>query len=197
MKKLIGVILSLIVLSASFAACDSETYTDKLNDEKKAIDKFIKNNGIKVVHDFPEKFEDNVFFKEPKTGVYIHVIKWGDKDKPSKDRRTEVFLRYDSIYNLLNNEAESGAPNWTAEDPFSFKYGDASTYSSSSSVYYASYYFLSQGCVIPLDYDLGNNAEVKLIIPFESGSTSQVSNYKPLYYSRLKYTFVPEVTTED
>lgn len=196
MKKLIGVVISMIVLLAAFSACDGETYIDKLNDEKKAIDKFIKDNGIKVVHDFPEKFEENVFFKDPTTGVYIHVLKFGDQDKPSRDKKTEVFMRYDSIYNLLDNKAEGGAPNWDYYTGISFKYGLSSTYSSSSSTSSA-YYFLSQGCVVPLDYDLGNNAEVKLIIPFESGSTYQFSLYKPLYYSRLKYTFIPELTTED
>lgn len=188
MKKLIGVILSLAILSTFFLACDSETYTDKLNKERKAIEKFIKDNDIKVVDKFPDEFEDNVFFRDPNTGVYIHVLKFGDEEKPSKDRRTDVYVRYDSIYDLIENKVV-GYPNWKGNAMY-FKYGNTTTYTSSS------YTFLSQGCVLPLEYELGNNAEVKLIIPFESGSSAQTSSYKPLYYSRLKYTFVPDEIEE-
>lgn len=188
MKKLIGAILSIIILSATFMACDKETYTERLNKEKKAIEKFIRDNNIKVVDKFPDKFDDNVFFKDPDTGVYIHVISFGDEEKPSKNRRTDVYLRYDSIYDLIENDV-IGYPNWTGS-PMSFKFGVSTTYTSST------YYFLSQGCVVPLEYELGNNAEVKLIVPFESGSSMQTSSYSPYYYSRLKYSFVPDETEE-
>jgi hypothetical protein len=80
-----------------------------------------------------------------------------------------------------------------------FRYGDASTYSatSTSTNYYVQmYYFLSQACVLPLDHGLGNNAEVSLIVPFSSGSTYQQANYMPLYYERLIYRFVPDVAEE-
>ncbi|WP_108822525.1 DUF4827 family protein [Dysgonomonas sp. Marseille-P4361] len=190
MRKLISVILTTAVLATCLLACKSETYTDKLNDEKKAIEKFIQDNDIDVVYDFPKgAFPENVFYKDRDTGVYIHVINPGSDEKPTKDPVTEVVMRYDTIYNLLNNDVE-GIPNWDATYGITFDFGNSGTYTHSSADYTSNYYFQSGGCVLPLEHELGNGAEVKLIVPFENGSLAQLSNYKPYYYSRVKYTFV-------
>lgn len=189
MKKLIGIILS-VTFIACFFACDTETYTDKLNKERKAIEKFIADNDIDVVYEFPEgPFKENVYFKDRDTGIYIHVVDPGNDERPTKDPRTPVYLRYDTVYNLVDMTPEA-YPNITSEGGVSFRYGNSNTYTSTSSSSSAAYVVLSQGCVIPLDYGLGNNAVIKLIVPFESGSTYQLDNYKTLYFSRLKYRFV-------
>lgn len=191
MRKLISVIITTAVLATCLLACKSETYTDKLNDEKKAIDKFIQDNKIDVVYEFPKDgvFKDNVFFKDRDTGVYIHVIDPGNDERPTKSPITEITMRHDTVYNLLNNEV-AGNPNWEAYYGISFDFGNSATYTHTSSDGSQYYYFLSQGCVLPFEHNLGNGAEVKLIIPFESGSLFQQAGYKPLYYSRVKYTFI-------
>lgn len=190
MRKLISVIITTAVLTVCLLSCKSETYTDKLNDEKKAIEKFIHDNKIDVVYEFPKDgvFKDNVFFKDKETGVYIHVIDRGNDERPSKSRRTKVSFRFDTIYNLLQNTAEAN-PSWSSYE-ISFKFGDNSSYTHSSTDYTLPYYYLSQGCVLPFEHDLGNGAEVKLIIPFENGSLAQQSSYTPYYYSRVRYTFI-------
>lgn len=191
MKNFIGTIITLIGFAIVYTACGGDTYADKLKKEEKAINRFIDQNEIKVLSEYPSDsvFADNEYYKDKTTGIYFQVTDRGNHERPSKEKRTTVYLRYDSIYNMLTNGVES-VPNWNAEVPMSFQYGVSSTYYNSTNAYSPSYYLLSQGCVVPLDYNLGNGAEVKLIVPFENGSTAQQSSYKPLYFSRLKYSFI-------
>jgi len=194
MRKFIVAIFTLMGFAILFSACGGETYADKLKKESKAINRFIDENGIKVLNKYPDKhqFADNEYYYESSTGIYIHVIDSGGKDKPSKESRTQIYLRYGPIYDMLDNSDVSGS-NFTGV-AMSFEYGNSNTYYGtdySSSVYSAQlYYFLSQACVIPLELGLGKYAEVKLIVPFASGSTYQQSGYIPLYYSRLQYNFM-------
>lgn len=196
MRKLIGLIIACIALTTCFFACKSETYADKLKKERKAIEKFIDDNNIKVIHEYPNGgvFAENEFFKDETTGVYIQVINPGNEERPIKGK-TDIYLRYDSIYDLLTKKVEAN-PSWNNESPMTFRYGISNTYYNSSNIYSSSYYLLSQGCVVPLDYGLGNKAEVRLIVPFENGATAQQSAYKPLYFSRLRYTFTLDETKE-
>lgn len=201
MRKIFSLIFGFIGFAIVFSACSSETYTDKLNKEKKAINRYIDANNIKVLSTYPDKhkFAENEYFKDPSTGIYIHVIDSGNHEKPTKVPKTDIQLRYDSVYNMLENSVVLG-PNLGGMY-MQFTYGDATTYyyanSNASSVYqYQMYYFLSQACVIPLEHGLGNNAEVKLIVPFETGSTYQKYYYMPFYYSRLIYRFQVPVIEE-
>ena len=49
MKKLVFLFLSLLTAGSLFQACDnSKTYAEMLEDEKNAVNKFIKDNGLEV-----------------------------------------------------------------------------------------------------------------------------------------------------
>ncbi|MFV0419960.1 MAG: DUF4827 family protein [Dysgonomonas sp.] len=197
MKNIIGAIIALITFTVIFSSCGGETYADKLKNEEKAINRFIDQNDIKILYEYPSDsvFAENEYYKDKTTGIYLNVINRGNNERPSKERRTTVYLRYDTVYNMLTNEIES-SPNWQSETPMNFQYGVPTSYYNSDNYYAASYYLLSQGCVVPLDYNLGNNAQVKLIIPFENGATAQQSAYKPLYFSNLRYTFTLDSPVE-
>lgn len=191
MKNFIAGIVALISFTVVFSACKGETYIEKLQNEEKAIGRFLDENKIKVLSEFPENavFAENEYYLDKTTGVYIHVLDKGTDEKPSKQRRTEVFLRYDTVFNLQTGAIESH-PNWKSEVPMSFKFGVTSTYYNSQSNGIPSYYLLSQACVVPLENNLGNKAAVKIIVPFQNGSTAQQSAYKTLLFSRLEYHFV-------
>lgn len=201
MKKIIYIILAFIGLAVIVASCKSETYADKLKKETEAINRFIDAHDIDVIYTYPKdhKFAANQYFKDP-TGFYFRVINPGIlEEKPSKTNpKTDVNLRYFNIINLLKNDTLEYTNNYGYS--MDFTYGTPTTYSSTSySTTYLmqKYMYLSQACVIPLDYGLGRNAEVSLIVPFEGGSTNQQSNYMPLYYGRLVYHFInPEETEE-
>ena len=50
MKKLIFLFLSVIAAGSLFQACDnSKTYAEMLEDEKNAVNKFIKDSAINVI----------------------------------------------------------------------------------------------------------------------------------------------------
>ena len=49
MKKLVFLFLSLLAAGSIFQACDdSKTYAEMLEDEKNAVNKFIKDKGIRI-----------------------------------------------------------------------------------------------------------------------------------------------------
>lgn len=107
MKKLVFLFLSLLTAGSLFQACDnSKTYAEMLEDEKNAVEKFIRDSAIQVIS--VEEFERNdtvtkakangdaydeyVFF--PSDGVYMQIIDRGhediDTDETSEDNRTEA-----------------------------------------------------------------------------------------------------------
>jgi hypothetical protein len=199
MRKIIGAIFIFMSLAIVFFACSGETYADKLKEEQKGIERFINDQKITTRRTYPadHKFADNEYYLDENTGVYFRVINPGNDDKPVK-RKTDVYLRYENILNL-KNENDTLAQNNFQGSFMTFRYGNTSTYMSSgtSTVYqYQMYYFLSQACVLPLEQGLGNGAEVSLIVPFANGSTYQQANYIPMFYSRLIYQFISEETQE-
>ncbi|MDR1881832.1 MAG: DUF4827 domain-containing protein [Prevotella sp.] len=192
MMKIIGAICALMSLAIVFSACGGETYADKLEQEKKGIERFINDKGITVRGTYPadHKFAGNEYYLDPGSGVYIHVIDPGKGDKPVKGK-TDVYLRYENILNLLNAN-DTLAYNNFQSTYMTFRYGNASTYygsGTSTASQMQMYYFLSQACVLPLEQGLGNEAEVSLIVPFANGSTYQQQNYIPMFYARLIYKF--------
>ena len=58
MKKLVFLFLSLLAAGGIFQACDdSKTYAEMLEDEKNAVNKFIKDKRIQIISQ--EEFEKN------------------------------------------------------------------------------------------------------------------------------------------
>ena len=58
MKKLVFLFLSLLAAGGIFQACDdSKTYAEMLEDEKNAVNKFIKDKGIRIISQ--DEFEKN------------------------------------------------------------------------------------------------------------------------------------------
>lgn len=102
MKKLVFLFLSLLTAGSLFQACDnSKTYAEMLEDEKNAVEKFIRDSAIQVIS--VEEFERNdtvtnldrneyVFFSSD--GVYMQIVDRGhediDTDETSEDNRTEA-----------------------------------------------------------------------------------------------------------
>jgi len=196
MRKIIGVIFAFIGFAIVFAACSSDSYADKLEKEAKVIKQYVKDKGLIVRDEYPASrvFADKEYFRDPSTGVYIHVIDSGNKEKIKKG--DIVYMRYYDT-SLLISEPDSVNTNdkqnldeWAA---MYITYGNStsyttSDYSSSIGSYYM-YMFLSPGCARPLDFNLGDKAEVSLLVPFVNGSYyQQYSGYEPVFFGRLRYT---------
>lgn len=195
MRKIIGVISAFMGLAIIFAACSKDSYADKLEKEEKAINQFIKEQGFSIIDEYPASrvFADKQYFKDPDTGIYIHVIDSGNTDKIKKG--DVVYMRYYGARFLISNPDSTYTNDKQNSDDFasmSFTYGNSGSYTNSdysgSLASYYEYMFLSPGCARPLDFNLGDRAEVSIIVPFANGSYyQQYSNYEPIFYGRLKY----------
>lgn len=194
MRKVIGVISAFMGLAIIFAACSKDSYADKLEKEENVIKQYTKEQGFDIIDKYPASrvFGDKQYFKDPSTGIYIHVIDSGNTDKIKKG--DYVFMRfYDTrlLMSAPDSVYSNDKPNSDEFADMNFTYGNSGSYISSdySGNKYYMYIFLSPGCARPLDFNLGDKAEVSLLIPFANGSYyQQYSNYEPIFYGRLKYT---------
>lgn len=193
MKKLIGGIVAILILAVLFPSCDdTESYADKLKKEKKNIENFLAENKIELIYEYPEegKFEENQFFYDKSTGIYIQVVDTGNGNRAkSSGTLTEVNVRYGKTRILPDTTIYTNIGAY-GDQPLNFVYGMTNTYidvSSSSN----GYYFKSPALVAPLKY-VGEEGIVKILIPFSQGSYfQQYSAYSPIYMGYVKYVNFP------
>ncbi len=189
MRKVLGLICFIIGLCVVFAACSSsETYADKLKNERKNISRFINEHNIVVLNQYPASgvFKENEYFRDPLTGVYINVIDSGNGNRASSSKRSEVNVRFWDAMTLPTADSDTVSNNVAGLQPISLTYGIVATYSSNNTSS-LDYYYLSTGITAPLQY-VGENARVRLIVPFATGSTYQLAAFKAMYYTQLQYT---------
>ena len=193
MRKLMSFILAFVTLAIISSACsNSETYADKLKNESKAINRFIKERELNILKSMPVDYEfgENDYYLDEDSGIYLRIIDRGDTEKMaskgSSDRMgSDVYLRFYSTLRIGTSDTTAYSNNLDY-GPIEFVYGNSSTYTDYSSSGY-SYSFLSPACAFPLDY-VGEGGEVSMIVPFANGSAMQQSYYEPIFYGRIKYT---------
>ncbi len=182
MKKIIAIITTLTALLILASSCqDRKTYADYLKDESRAIDLFISKHNLTILDQFPEdgEFGDNDFYKDKNTGVYFNIIDVGDTTQ-NLQWKEEVYLRFRGLQYFMTE--------------------DTTTYSNFKSVFPEEIVFVgpvnsttkanysTPGWVVPLTY-VGHNGKVKMIIPFDMGSSYDKSQYQPTYYDLVLYKF--------
>lgn len=184
-------ILMILCAALMVVSCDkTKSYTERLKDERKAIDRLIDREGIKVLKDYPADgvFKENEFVKLD-NDVYLNVIDSGNGERAVLGQ-TKVLCRFEangildadtSIYvnNLIYGVGYYGYPT-----EFIFGYN---VYSGETRSYPPDY-FVGEGLATGL-YHVGNEALIKLIVPFKRMGTTFQSSYSPIYYSKVKYTF--------
>ena len=199
MRKLAWFVLACTALIVTVSACSStETYIEKLKKERKLINGFISDNDIVVLDKYPEDgvFEKNQYYRDDSTGIYFQVVDPGNNERAVKEK-TKVFLRYSDAYYLDVDTVKYNNISMIGVEPMEFIYGNTHTYTcatTNSTQQYHMYMFLSPACALPLE-KIGNHAEIKLIVPFGSGSTYQNSYYKTLFIGKLTYQF--ELTQQE
>ncbi|MDR0612550.1 MAG: DUF4827 domain-containing protein [Dysgonamonadaceae bacterium] len=187
MKKfLIFVLTSIVLLSCSLSSCDKQkSLQERLQEEKRAIDRYIKRNGLKILNDYPQngKFGEKEYFRTS-DGLYIHVVDSGNGQRatPLVD---EVTVRFEYRHEIA--VSDTSITYWTESaliQPFSFQYGLEQSYTVSGSL-------VCKGWVYPLSY-VGEHAVVDLIIPSAVGSAVDNNvNYgiiNPIFYKGVTYT---------
>ena len=218
MKKLVFLFLSLLTAGGLFQACDnSKTYAEMLEDEKNAVERFIKDSAIHVIS--VEEFERNdtvtkakangdaydefVFFSSE--GVYMQIINRGDYDANDKNAykfedRNTICTRYKEInvdtrelaaFNIPVEEYVDAGYLWA--DPAVFVYVKKETYSAGTfldmGVVWASYY---GSTAVPQGWLLSlpylrDNAHVRLIVPSKMGHQSAQQYVTPFFYDITEF----------
>lgn len=194
MKK--GFYFVLILCAACLMGSCSKTksYTDMLNDEKKAISRLIDSLDIEVLKDFPDDsiFAENQFVKLD-NGVYMNIIDRGEGRATLYS--TKVMYRCNAYYFLNNFQLcinSNYGPNSNGTVPYPangaqtvpFIYGEGT----SSDTYDPKYIYVSEGIQAPLQY-VGHHGRVKLIVPFDKGNYYDQGKGYPVYYEVLEYLF--------
>ena len=192
MKKWISGIVFLVIISCiSFSCNKQKSLQELLQEERKAIDRFINMNDLVILKDYPKDgvFKEKEYFRTNE-GLFFHVVDSGNgtRIQPLND----VTVRYE--YCLLVKDIVKGDtikyyfpyhpsyPYLSPLQPISFVFGISQTYTSSVTP-------VCQGWVIPLMY-VTEGAVLDMIIPSSIGSyyDNQYYNIFPVFYKNLRYT---------
>ena len=183
MKLFNSIVLILVSLLTLTTSCNNKkTYADRLKDERKAIDLFIAKNNLEILKDFPSDslFGENEFYKDPYTGVYFNIIDRGETVSPLW--REKVYIRFKGLHYFATDDTIRYT-NYQTIFPEELEY-----YGPVNSTTSSAYSSLNTGWAVPLSY-VGHRGKVKLIVPFESGSSYDQSQYTPTYYEQVEYRF--------
>jgi|SRR5690554_279704 hypothetical protein len=175
MKKIIIVVFLITATIGIFFSCnDDKTYAQRLDEEKKAIERFIDENDIQVLREYPKDsvFQANEFYFDTSSGIYYNVIDSGNGRRIKVGE--EFYIRFKGLTYIASTDTFTYS-NIQSLQPEVLVYGNTSTYS-------------SVAWVAPLK-NVGDRAKVKLIVPFNMGLPNDQQGYKTAYYEELKYRF--------
>lgn len=208
MKKLVFLFLSLLTAGSIFQACDdSKTYAEMLEDEKNAVNRFIKDKGIRIISQ--DEFEKNDTVTASKDagdaydeyvslsdGVYMQIVDRGVEDKTDTfANNNEICVRYieEDIMNRDTTSWNVFDEKWadasmTYANPAVFRYVAQGSYVYGTFIemdyFWANYY---QSTAVPAGWLLAlpfvrNYAHVRLIVPSKVGHNSAQQYVNPYYY---------------
>lgn len=186
MNKTNILIITILALIISAVSCkDQKTYADYLKEETKAIDEFIVKNNLNILSKFPSDgvFGDKDFYKEPESKVYYNIVEYGD----TTDNifiGEKVFVRFMGLKYFMTNDSTTYTNNDNI-NPQEIEF--IGPVNSSTRSYYS-----FPGWAVPLPR-IGHNAIVKMIVPFNMGSSTERSQYQATYYDRIEYRFESKV----
>jgi hypothetical protein len=178
-KTWIFIVTSIVLTAYSLFSCDeSKTLQEQLQEEKRAISRYIDRNQLKILNEYPPdgEFGEKEFFKTSE-GLYIHVVDSGNGRRPVSSV-DEVTVRFEYRHNIAISD--SSITQGVMIQPYFFTYGLYQSYSVSESL-------VCIGWVYPLAY-VGEEAVVDLIIPSSLGSYSDNNNINPVFYKGVTYT---------
>lgn len=195
MKKTVLALFSvLLLLSVGLQSCSkTKTYAEKLSAEKKAIDRYIRANDIKVIS-YDEFIANNEVtnldkneYVELQTGLYLQIVDKGSEN-PADTFKTnsEITVRFEE-YDIMNkwytNVSNTNQPLFVD----AFVYNNANNSLSGKFVgngHMRSAYGdnVPTGWLIPLKY-LRADSKVKLIISSKLGHAVSAQEVYPYFYN--------------
>lgn len=205
MKKTAWTLLFIFVVML-FASCNNyETYAEKKDAERSAINQFIKDSAINVISEttfaqqnYTTDVSKNEYVLFSNTGVYLQIVRKGVGEM-LKDGETATVLCRFTEWNIkgdsmqLRNDVlyySSVVDKMTVKNTSGTFTGSFIT---GSSVMYSIYQSASvpAGWLIPFSYiNLGRQttsdveiAKVKVIVPHGEGQSNASSNVYPCFYN--------------
>ena len=197
MKKLVFLFLSLLAAGGIFQACDdSKTYAEMLEDEKNAVNKFIKDKGIRIISQDEFEKNDTVTNLERNEyvalsdGVYMQIVDKGSENEADTVKNNDEILVRFMEYSILDKDtALSNLSAVETVDAFRYTVTSSSIAGTFLQGYMMTYYSspaVPAGWLVPLTY-VRDMAHVRLIIPSKMGHQTAMQYVYPYYYDIRKY----------
>lgn len=174
MKKLLYLVaFCLVGIIVATSCSDNKTYAQLLDEEKKAIRKFISENNLEIINYIPDEFGPKQYYKHDSTGVYYQIVDRGDTSVMAVGRSL-VSVRVSEVTYLRDNTLDS-LGNLINPYPLTFTYNNP--VNSGGSV----------GLYMPLSH-VGENGVVRIIIPSKQGFTADAQAVIPVHFGRVQYS---------
>ena len=190
------------------ASCnDYETYAEKKDKEKAAIEAFIAKRGISVINEdrfasqgFTTDTVRNEYVKFENSGIYLQIVRKGAGQPLPKDESAIIMCRFKE-FNILTDSAQASNVNQQyapfPEEMTVTRKGDefTGTFSNPYGVMYNAYgTYVPPGWLVPLRYiniDKQTTSEVevskvRVIVPAEQGHQMASANVYSCHYE-IKY----------
>ena len=205
MKKTIFALMSVVVMLLSTSCNHVETYAEQIEKENNAINKFIKDKGIKIISEteFAQKnYTTNVSQNEyvliKSSGVYMQIVRQGCGEKIKDGETATVICRFSETNVMQDVEVLDNAHSYyyvTLPDKMSVKNTSGTftaSFDTSNSLMYQTYGSASvpAGWLAPMSYikigrPMDNDdeiAKVNLIVPHTQGHSYASSEVIPFFY---------------
>ena len=175
-------LLAVLALTLLTACNNDQSYADRLNDERNAVNAYLANHRVEMSVPKDSVFEvgkDAPFYRlDPDGNVYMQVLSAGDRANDRAKKGEPIYFRY-SRYNLATWYATGkltpmgdGNENTMSANSCTFNYSDYTLPSSSQWGY---------GLQYPLLF-LGVECEVNLLVKSQFGFTSEISYVTPFLF---------------
>ena len=208
MRKAIWGVLSLLCI-VTFVACnDYETYGEKKDKERDAINQFIADSAIVVINQAQfvsqgntTNLERNEFVYLDNSGVYMQIVRKGCGNPVADGETTVLLVRFyeQCIQDTLAifNDASPLEPDYMTISRSGSTYSGTFTSGRWYSTYVSSYSgtaTVPNGLLVPFPYiNVGRPrtaddaiAKVRLIVPHSQGHT-MASSYVYAYYYEITF----------
>lgn len=202
MKNLIVLFFSLFIIGSLFQACDNtKTYAEMLDEERNAVDLFIKDQKITVIS--KDEFEKDAITDLSKNeyvsfsnGVYMQIVNRGVEQKTDTfATNDEICVRYveqnistrdTATFNVFLPEFADAPQYYMMPAVFRYVVDATTSYGTFLEMNYlwAKAYnstVVPSGWLLALPY-LRNEAHVKLIVPSKMGHNTAQQYVTPYFY---------------
>ena len=201
MKLRIGILMIVFGLMAGSCGKKVKSFAQYKKEEKEAINRLIARENFEILTKYPANgvFGERQFVLLD-NGCYLNVIDSGNGNRAISGK-TPILMRC-SAKGLVPPDTFSITIFPNHNEPLEFIYGNITEAKirAASDQYGYGYMFLSPGVESALEY-VGENAIVRMIIPFDNGQSNKYpygigSAYQddrysrvPIYYDRIRFLF--------